>query len=80
MERSEGVVGFRDVHQGQYLHLWPDDDRVLLFTTPEPPSAPYLLRSNGKIEEWQKTADGICGCMLIRHWKWLLHPRNRHAS
>ncbi|PTR17699.1 uncharacterized protein (TIGR01370 family) [Nitrosospira sp. Nsp2] len=59
MERSEGVVGFRDVHQGRYLHLLPNQGQVLLHTTPQPPSSPYLLHSNGKIEEWQKSADGI---------------------
>jgi polysaccharide biosynthesis protein PelA len=60
LERSKGIVGFRDAHQGRYLHLLPDDDgRVLLFTTPEPPLSPYLLHSNGRIVEWQKTADGI---------------------
>jgi hypothetical protein len=59
MERSTGVVGFRDAHQGRYLHLLPEHGRVLLYTTSEPPLSPYLLHSNGKIEEWQKTADGI---------------------
>ena len=59
LERSEGVVGFRDTHQGRYLHLLPKEGQVLLHTTPEPPLSPYLLHSNGKVEEWQKTAEGI---------------------
>jgi hypothetical protein len=60
LERSKGVIGFRDAQQGRYLHLLPDDDgRVLLFTTPEPPLSPYLLHTNGRIVEWQKTTDGI---------------------
>lgn len=59
LERSEGVVGVRDVHQGRYVHLLPNHGQVLLYTTPEPPSSPYLSHSNGEIEEWQKTAGGI---------------------
>ncbi|WP_177171736.1 bifunctional glycoside hydrolase 114/ polysaccharide deacetylase family protein [Nitrosovibrio tenuis] len=59
LERSEGVVGVRDARQGRYVHLLPDHGQVLLYTTPDPPSSPYLLHSNGEIEKWQQTAEGI---------------------
>ena len=59
LEKSEGIVGVRDAHQGRYVHLLPKHGQVLLYTTPEPPSSPYLSHSNGEIEEWQKTAGGI---------------------
>ena len=59
LEKSKGVAGFRDTPQGRYLHLVPNHGQVLLYTTPEPPLSPYLLHSNGNIEEWQTTGDGI---------------------
>ena len=59
LERSKGVAGFRDTPQGRYLHLVPEHGHVLLYTTRKPPLSPYLLHSNGYIEEWQKSADGI---------------------
>jgi len=59
LERSEGVVGVRDAHQGRYVHLLPNNGQVLLYTTTDPPLSPYLLHSNGEIKEWQKTAEGV---------------------
>lgn len=59
LERSKGVVGVRNTKQGRYVHLSPDHGQVLLFTKPDPPLSAYLSHSNGEIEEWQKTAEGI---------------------
>jgi uncharacterized protein (TIGR01370 family) len=59
LERSKGVAGVRNTSQGRYVHLSPDQGQVLLFTKPEPPSSAYLSHSNGEIEEWRKTGEGI---------------------
>lgn len=59
LERSEGVVGVRDMNQGRYVHLLPDRGQALLHLISDPPLSPYLLHSNGEIEQWRKDADGI---------------------
>ncbi|HET7061526.1 MAG TPA: hypothetical protein VFI43_05040, partial [Nitrosospira sp.] len=59
LQRSEGIVGVHDVNQGRYVHLFPKNGRVLLYTSTDPPSSIHLLHSNGEIEEWQETAEGV---------------------
>ena len=59
LQRSEGVVGVRDLNQGRYVHLFPDHGRALLYTTTDPPTSTYLLHSNGEIDGWQRTAEGF---------------------
>jgi polysaccharide biosynthesis protein PelA len=59
IKRSKGVIGVRNVKHGRYVHLLPNHGQALLYTTPRPPTSTYLLHSNGKIEKWQETTEGI---------------------
>lgn len=51
--KSKGIIGVRDVNQGRYVHLLPDQDQILLYPTPRLPSLTYLLHSNGEIKKWE---------------------------
>lgn len=54
--KSKGVIGMRDVEQGRYLHLLPNNDHALLHTTLNPSkSSPFtfLVHSNGEIKKWE---------------------------
>lgn len=50
--RSRGVVGVRKLDQGRYVHLLPEQDEVLLYTSSKPPLSSFLLHSNGVVRDW----------------------------
>ena len=52
INQSKGIIGVRDVSQGRYVHLLPDDE-VLLRTASNSPSSTYLLHSNGEVKKWE---------------------------
>jgi hypothetical protein len=48
LDRSQGVVGVRDLPQGRYVAL-DGSPSVRLVLRPQPPPGPYLERTNGEI-------------------------------
>ncbi|WP_353662218.1 endo alpha-1,4 polygalactosaminidase [Hydrogenimonas sp. SS33] len=56
--RSEGVVGYRKLPQGLYLHL-SGSDEISLHEGPTEGVGAYLLSSNGKVGGYRKRPDGF---------------------
>ena len=49
---SDGVAGYRNISQGQYIAL-NGNNVVTLRLTEKPKSIPYLIKSNARIEYWR---------------------------
>jgi uncharacterized protein (TIGR01370 family) len=59
LERSEGVLGVRDVAQGRFVHLLPREGKVVLALAERPPAVPYLIAANAFVTHWEAGAEGI---------------------
>lgn len=55
---SEGVIGSRQLHDGVYIHTNGLDD-VGFRTTRQKPKSVHLVSSNGRVEQWQKSQNGL---------------------
>lgn len=55
---SQGLVGARRLHDGVYIHT-SGADSVRFSTSRQRPYGVHLVSSNGRIEHWQKTANGL---------------------
>jgi len=58
LDRSEGVVGVRDLPQGRYVALAPAKNPSLALSAAAP-RGPYLLASNAAITSFERTAGGL---------------------
>lgn len=55
---SLGIVGSRQLHDGVYLHT-DGADSVSFKITQQSPKGLHLVSSNGRVERWQKSYDGL---------------------
>jgi hypothetical protein len=57
LEKSEGVIGVRDIAQGRYVSVV--GGRIRLALTDHPPTAPYLESANGSVLQWDRQGQKI---------------------
>lgn len=57
LERSKGIIGFRDLPQGRYVSL-DGRPQITLYLTHRTPQIPYLESSNGSALYWRSTPEG----------------------
>ncbi|HXN42586.1 MAG TPA: endo alpha-1,4 polygalactosaminidase [Myxococcaceae bacterium] len=57
LEKSEGVIGVRDIAQGRYVSVI--GGRIRLALTDHPPAAPYLESANGSVLQWDRQGQKI---------------------
>ena len=54
LQRSQGVIGYADLHDGRYVSLDGRAD-VVLHLTDHPPRVPYLVQANAPLQSWQRS-------------------------
>jgi polysaccharide biosynthesis protein PelA len=54
MQRSQGVIGFADLHDGRYISLDGRAD-VVLRLVDHPPHVPYLVQANAPLQSWRRS-------------------------
>lgn len=57
LEKSEGVIGVRDIAQGRYVSVI--GGRIRLTLTDHPPRGPYLEAANGSVVQWTRQDRGV---------------------
>ncbi|MFH1653650.1 MAG: hypothetical protein ABIE74_06305 [Pseudomonadota bacterium] len=58
LEKSKGVIGFNSLQGVTYVHL--DNGTISeIHLTPNYPKTPFLIKANGKIENWTKGEEGL---------------------
>ncbi|MFK7892818.1 MAG: hypothetical protein AB8B63_18540, partial [Granulosicoccus sp.] len=58
LQYSKGIAGASQLHDGLYLHT-DGRDTVMFRTTRQSPQTPFLVSSNGRVSQWDKTARGL---------------------
>jgi hypothetical protein len=58
LDRSEGVIGVRDLPQGRYVALAPAKAPALVLS-PNPPRGPYLVAANAAVTSFERSAAGL---------------------
>ncbi|CAM3869985.1 endo alpha-1,4 polygalactosaminidase [Vreelandella rituensis] len=64
MQRSQGVVGVREIDQGRYVAL-SGDDQATLHLSPQVPRTAHLRRANGRVTQWQRDRNGHLRLQLV---------------
>jgi len=76
LQRSQGVVGFSDHEQDRYLHLSGKGPSTV-FLSPDPPTQPFLINTNGHIISW-KTKGRVVGFQLLSAQPLVVRLANVH--
>ena len=58
LDKSQGIVGARALHDGNYMHT-NGADQIVLYTRNSPPSQVYLVSSNGQVLQWDDSGNGL---------------------
>jgi hypothetical protein len=59
LARSIGVAGVRDLPQGRYVSLAPQEGRALLYATEDAPAQVHLESANGRVSRWERRGQDI---------------------
>ncbi|MDB4224012.1 endo alpha-1,4 polygalactosaminidase [Granulosicoccus sp.] len=58
LDKTQGIVGSRKLHDGVYIHT-NGSDSVSFQTTLQRPKGVHLVSSNGRVEQWEKSYNGL---------------------
>jgi uncharacterized protein (TIGR01370 family) len=58
LDKTQGIVGSRKLHDGVYIHT-NGSDSVSFLTTLQRPKGVHLVSSNGRVEQWEKSYNGL---------------------
>jgi hypothetical protein len=58
LDQSRDVAGYSPGNGGMYIHLASGSARIVLSDRPGADSFPYVREANGRISNWQRSADG----------------------